>query len=306
MELFELNKMIRENKTPCKMLFLGEESTLQNMYIKQLAKTLNSNICWSDDYLEIKKLLENNSPLSKLKVFVIRNDNKFLKDETLFENIQIKGNKKLILIFDKVDMRKKFFTKYVDLTCKFEKMTNYQLKNEIRKKLPNLNDDNCEILIQLVSNDYGRLLLEMEKIKILNSTFQDLEINQLFKEVILKEQIIFQECSDTSWELIDSILIKDRKKAHRLYMELKEYNDEPLPLLALIYNNFKNLLLLKSNKDGLNISSFQKNKLLKYINNFNSNTLIDYLFKIQEIERGIKTGKIDVDNAIDYLLVSIL
>lgn len=307
MELQELKKSIKDNKILSNygniIIFLGEETMLQNIYCKQIAKVMNSSIIFEENYINIKKQVENNSPLNNVKVFVIRNNNQ-LADEDLFNKLKlnIAPGKLLILIFDKVDKRKCFWKTYSNITCEFEKMTDSQLSKLIQKQI-GLKDDYCKMLCKLVSNDYGRLLLEMNKLEILKN-IQDEDIDSIFRKA-LRDNLIYQECSDTSFELLDNLLIKNSKNSYNLLKELKEFDSDPFKVLGLIYSNFKSLLLLKSSRE-LNISPYIKKKLLSVIDNFTVNEILNILNLILEIEQGIKSGKIDTNIALEYLLAKVL
>lgn len=315
MEIQELKAAIKSNELFSKfgnlIIFTGEESTLQTLYCKQIAKAIKGGICFCDnDYLSIKKSLANNSPLNPVKVYVIHDSSQFLKNEDLLEIAKhnIAEGKILILIFHKIDKRKSFFKDNKNIICEFEKMTTNQLCNIIKKQLPDLSNSNCEIFCQLVNNDYGRLLLELDKLKILEDRSESYQLPITTDNIFLnalKENLIYQEISDTSFELLDAILEKNSKKAFTLLDELRHFETDSFKVLGLVYSNLKNMLLINSGAN-LNINSFVKSKLLKAKNNFSITQLIRGLKEILNIEQGIKSGKIDNDMALEYMLIKLL
>lgn len=294
------------------IIFTGGESVLQNTYCKQIAKVMKTNIVFADDdYLSIKKQIEHNSPLYNSGVYVIRNSTQLVSSEELFKQAKsnIASGKLLILIFDKVDKRKSFFKDNENITCEFNKMTYPQLSRIIKQRI-NLNENNCKILCELVNYDYGRLLLELDKIMIVKldcdeKTGDDYSDDEIFSNLVLKENLIYQECSDTSFELIDAIITKNIKKSFELLAELKEWDDDPFKVMGLIYSYLKNILLLKSS-DNINISGFIKGKLKPNLARFSVDELIKDLDVILTTEQGIKSGKIESSMALDYVLTKVL
>lgn len=296
------------NRYGNKLIFIGEETYLQSFYIKQLAKKTKSKITFADDYLNIKRVLTINTMMDNSGIFVIRNSTQFIKNEDLFKNLVVAKGKYLILIFDKLDKRKSFFKENQNVICEFEKMTNGQLTKVIHKYLPNLGEKNCQLFNELIGRDYGRLLLEMDKLKTVDEvskqkgeTFED---DDLF-ELALREGLIYKEISDTSFQLADSILNHDIISTFNNLQELKRIDDDAFKLIGLLYSNFKNLLLYKNNRN-INIPPFQKAKFSKIINRYNDESIIIKLDTLRETEQGIKTGKVDAEMALDYLVINLL
>lgn len=291
-----------------KLIFVGDETFLQSSYIKKLADITKSKITYADDFLEIKKRLTTNTMMDNSGVFVIKNSTQFIKNEDLFKNLIIPKGKYLILIFDKLDKRKPFYKENLDVICEFEKMTEAQLTKIIKKKFTGLSDTNCATLCSLVGNDYGRLLLEMEKLSIFfykaEETGYDATSDELFI-IALNDGLIYQEISDVSFKLVDDVLARNKKEAFYDVKEIQRAGEDSFKVMALLYSYFKNLLLLKSDRN-CNINSFTKSKLNKFLNAYSSGTIINKLSKIQWVEQGIKSGKIDAELALDYLIIELV
>lgn len=290
-----------------KLIFIGEENFLENLYLKQLAKKTKSKLIFADDFLDIKKRLTTNTVFDNSGIFIIRNSTQFLKNDELFSNLVVPKGKYLILIFDKVDKRKSFFKDNANVTCEFEKMTTAQLTSIIQKSFL-LNQTNCEKLCYLVGNDYGRLLLEIDKLKIMDVIGQmqgnDLSADELF-DIALNEGLIYQEVNDVSFQIVDSILEKDTEKTFYYLQELKRVDDDAFKLLGLIYSYYKNLLLIKCNPN-ININRFVKGKLSRFVNKYSANEIIDKMTVIQDIEQGIKSGKVESDMALDVMIINLI
>lgn len=306
MTIPELKQSIQEDtlnfKYGSKLIFTGEETYLQNTYIKQIAKVTKSKLIFADDYLQIKRRLTTNTMLDKSGVFVIRNSSQFVKNENLFKELIVAEGKTLILIFDKLDKRGVFYKENQENICNFEKMTAVQLTRIIHKTLKDLSTDNCELLCELVQNDYGRLLLELDKLNILKN--DNIDDDTLFSKA-LKEGIIYREITDTTFEIVDNLLAGVVKPSLELLRDLKQIDNDAFKLMGLLYNNYKNMLLLKCNPN-ININNFIKNKLLNLGKNYTPNFIIKKMKLIQNTEQGIKSGKIDAEMALDYLVINLL
>lgn len=288
-----------------KLIFIGEESFLENLYLRQLARKTNSKLIFADDFLDIKKKLTSNTAFDKSGIFVIRNSTQFLKNEDLFENVNVPKGKYLILIFDKFDKRKAFFKENENITCEFEKMTTAQLTNIIQKRIA-LNELDCKYLCELIDNDYGRLLLELDKLSIYFKLDKYSNISNVEKfNLALKDSLIYQEINDVSFDLTYSIIEKNIVNSLGYLQELKRSDNDAFKILGLIYSSYKNLLLLKCNPN-VNINRYTKNNLSKYLNKYNAQEIINQLSIIQEVEQGIKSGKVESDMALDVLIIRLL
>ena len=297
-----------------KLIFTGEDSYLQKLYINQIAKKNNCKLIYADNYLEIKKQLTTTTKLEPSKLFVIRNSSDLINIE-LFSQVIPAKNKWLILIFDKIDKRSSFFKETENITCNFEKMTEAQLLHIIRKNyksLEGLSDENCYRIIDLVNKDYGRLLLELDKLKIIlpivdiesQENGYDGTTDELF-EFLIRDGLIHQDIDNNIFNLVDAILFKDYKNIHTLHKIAKNGEFDVFALMGLLYSNYKNTLLYMCSND-VNLSGFIKNKINQFKSKYNINELVYKLKVIQELEQGIKTGKVDSVIADEILLIRLL
>lgn len=303
MELFELKAMIKEGFVDKRiLLFTGEETTLQSVYINEIVKKNNQTKTYSDDLVSIINKLGNKQYNGKGTCYVIRNCKDFQKNEDLWQSLssRISSSNFIIFIYDNIDKRSKFYKDLKDITVDFEKMTTAQLTNVLTKKY-NLNEENAIKLTELCNNDYGRILLELDKLKCLTITR---DINEVFIEAI-ENDLIYQEINDTSFKLVDAILGFRYKDTFQLLNELKRFEDAPLKLIGLLYSSFKNLLMLYS-KEKPNINYYIMQQLSKHKGQHNPEELIDKLRFIQKIESGIKLGEVEMEFSLDYLIVNLL
>lgn len=303
------------NKYGSKLVFTGEDSYLQKLYINQIAKINKAKLIYAESYLDIKRSLTTTTMMDKNTLFVIRNTNEFNSNIELFNQVIPAKNKWLILIYDKMDKRSSFFKEVEKITCNFEKMTDEQLLHIIRKNyksLEGLSDNNCYRIIDLVNKDYGRLLLELDKLKIIlpiidviaQEKGNDSTTDELF-EFLMNDGLIHQDIDNNVFNLVDAILNKQYINIHILHKNAKNGEFDIFSLMGLLYTNYKNTLLYKCSKD-VNLSGFIKNKISAFMGKYTVPELISKLQIIQEMEQGIKTGKVDSLIADEILLIRLL
>lgn len=286
-----------------KLIFTGEETCLQDLYINELAKKEKAKIIYADSILDIKKSLLANTMMDRNKIFVVRNSNEFIKNSELFKELTPPMNKYLILIYDKVDKRSNFFKDNEKVICNFEKMTTTQLIRIVNKYLPDLKEDNCNYLVEMLNKDYGRLLLEIDKLVVLQK-INNKNINELFLDAI-EEGLIHQDIDSSIFDLVEAILNKNIVLSQNLLKSAKMGEFDIFSLMGLLYSNYKNLLLMKCSKD-VNLSYYIKTKLQKFINLYRVKQLVDKMEIIINIEQGIKSGKIDSEIADEILVLKLL
>ena len=115
---------------------------------------------------------------------------------------------------------------------------------------------------------------------------------------------------DAIFDFVSSILSRSRK-CFELWNECKLVGEAVLPILSVLYNNAKAVLQVQQchNKDVskfTGLTSFQIFNAKKYVGKYTDDELIDMLLRIRKCEKGIKTGTIEEQYVIDYLLVSTL
>ena len=97
-----------------------------------------------------------------------------------------------------------------------------------------------------------------------------------------------------------------------MWQELKQINDSPLGLISLLYTNLKSMLLVKWAGNGDKISDrtgltpFQVKLAKEKGNKYTVQELEQAIKLIRNTEKGIKTGNIETELAVDYILVNIL
>ena len=289
------------NNTPDKFyIFTGPEWKIQWIYIKKMEEAFGKAYKYIDSISSIYSKLTNRSFISQSYIYVVRDDNDLLNDEKLQDKIEsILQDNILILLLTNPDKRTKFYKKYKDKVCEFDYLVPDVLSKYIQKEI-NLSKTNCDKLMEVCEYDYGRCLLEIDKIKRSEKTFTEL----------LDEGTIYTPPKDAIFDFVDAIL--DCKiEAFNLYEQCKAVNEATMVILSVLYNNTKATLQVQSYKGndiqkatGLNY--YQVNNAKNHANKRRNSELI-YIMKLcQRCQEGIVKGTMEEEFVVDYILGEIM
>lgn len=312
MDISSLKSQIKLKSVPSFLIFAGEEWKVQEIYIKQIAKAMNREIKRIDSIADIYSNLKNKSFVQKSYVYVVRDDKELMANEKLQQQINngLLADNILILILTTIDKRTRFFKSYNAQICVFEKLSNNLLKKYIKAEIK-LSERNIQRLIDICESDYGRILLEIDKIKRYALEYGDFEKPDHSFEVLLATGTIYQPPYDAIFDLVDAILDRKVNKAFDLLRQAYDIGEATLVMLTVLYNNAKAVLQVQTYQ-GNNLSKatgltpFQIHSAKKHVGKYDDNFLIYIVELIQKIEKGIKTGKMEDEFAMQYLLCHIL
>jgi hypothetical protein len=162
----EIKSQIKSKQLKDFYIFTGEEWQVQRIYIRQIAKVKSYEVKYIDSITDIYASLQNKSFVSKNYVYVAIDDKELQTSEKLQAKINggLLGGNIFILILTSLDKRLKFYKQYKDIICEFESLQENILIKYIQKEI-DLSTDNCKKLIEVCEGSYGRILLEIDKIR---------------------------------------------------------------------------------------------------------------------------------------------
>lgn len=320
MDVSSLKSQIKLKTVPSFLIFAGEEWKVQEIYINQIAKAMKKEVRRIDSIADIYSSLKNKSFVQKSYVYVVRDDKELMANEKLQQQINngLLADNILILILTTIDKRTRFFKAYNAQICVFEKLTNNLLSKYANAEI-NLSERNIQRLIDICESDYGRILLEIDKIKKyaeheLDAPFtQDVvhwQPNDVFEKLV-EDGTIYQPPYDAIFDLVDAILDRKVNKSFDLLQQAYDIGEATLVMLTVLYNNAKAVLQVQTYQ-GNNLSKatgltgFQISNAKKHVGKYSDNALIYIVELVQKIEKGIKTGKMEDEFAMQYLLCHIL
>lgn len=314
MELSNLMKCIGENDIPHYLIFFGEEQKIIDMYIEQIKKLYKP--VYSDSVAFVVNQLSKKSLDKSNKVYIVTEDTDYQKAESRWEQIKQQINKSnhiLILRYATLNKKLKFYIQNKSSAVEFAHLQPNILTQYIQKDI-NLSEENCAKLISMCGNDYGRILLEVDKLnQYRQSTFHDtegiyeVECDEAF-DILLKQGAIYSEIGDITFELTDAILGGYSDKAIKILSEAKRKGEPALRIVSILYDGFRNLLSyqsLGSNKKDASqrtgLTGWQIKKCIDLAGGYSISELVRNMLFCQEVEYGIKSGFLDEDISLEYI-----
>lgn len=312
MKLHELKEQLVRKTVQPLYVFTGEELAIMDVYIQKIVSTSNSTPKRVDSVRSIFSKLQNTSFISKPTCYIIRDDKEYLSQEKVWAEMSSGkhlGNNIIILVYTTLDKRGKFYKQHSEQIVEFEKLTPEVLIKYVKKEI-DLKDNTAALLVDLCDNNYSRILLECDKIKHL-AAVRKCDCETAFRYAIT-EKVIYKSPKDVIFNFIDTVCKRQIDSTYELLNELIAINESPLAIISLLYNNFRAMLLVQSAQGQPEISKvtgltpFQVKLAKEKGNNYSIAELVNAIKVIRNTERGIKTGNIEQDMAVDYILINLL
>ena len=311
MEITALKQQIKTNKLQSMYIFTGPEWKVQQIYVDQIAKVSGKQKKYVEDIKTVFSTLKGNSFIKQPFVYILRDDKTILTDEKVQEKLfTVLGDNTLILIFTSLDKRTKFYKKYNNDICVFEQLKSNILKKYIRQAI-DISDVNCDRLMEICENDYGRCLLEIDKIMRYTNYLGPAKMENGVFEKLLKDGTIYKPPYDAIFDFVDAVLKRKVKTAFNLLYQSYAVGEATMVILSVLYNNAKQVLQVQtcSSKDvskSTGLTAWQIKCAQERINQYTEDELMYMLHLIQKCECGIKSGKIEETVAVEYILVHVL
>ena len=317
MELVELMKRITEKNIPHFLILYGEEQKIIDIYIQNIVKSVEGKRIVVDNVSQAIKGSGKKSLDKSIKVYVATEDTAFLTKDESWENVRKSMHKNyLILRYHSLDKRSAFVKKNQQNIVEFSHLSDEVLQQYIYRDLPDLCEKNASKLISYCNNDYGRILLEVDKIKQYHEYIacltNGISIDDCFEELD-RQGLFHKEIGDITFELTDAVLGGYTELSVKKLDEAKRKGEPAMMIASILYNGFRNLLAyqgLGSNKQGAvertGLSKGDIWRCSKNVGGYSIEEVKRNMLICQNIESGIKTGSVDEDIALEYLVLSCL
>ena len=310
MDLSTLKAHIKTQKFDPMYIFTGPEVGVMDIYIKQMAKVRNAVVTRLDSIEDLAKKMHKGSMLKNAQIYILRDSKEFIQDNELALKITQKNaltGEPLILIYTAIDKRSKFYKTFQDSIIEFQPMKPEILKKYIQKEIQ-LSDGAYDKLIEVCESDYSRILLEVDKIKRYCEATKNIPESAF--GTLMKARAIFQPPKDAVFDFVDAVLKGKKDLAFYLLKSSYEYGEATMVLLSNLYNSTKQLLQVQSFKgdgkitEATGLTPFQV-KLANERKGRNSTGDLIYLLRlVRDTEKGIKTGAIEEQMAMPYILAN--
>lgn len=314
MELSKLMQHLsRGEGLPHYMIWYGEEQKIIDMYldrIKTFYKPVHcESVAFVVNQLRVKSLDKSN------KIYIVTEDDDYRKNEQAWQNVKEMLNKSkhiLLLRYASVNKKLKFYTQQKESFTEFVHLQPDILIQYIQKDI-NLSDSNCEKLITMCGNDYGRILLEVDKInQYLDRKRKDIFPNDAFS-ILCEQGAIYSEIGDITFELTNAVLGGYPDKAIQKLDEAKRKGEPTLRIISILYGGFRNLVsynaLGKDKKDAgkrTGLTDWQIKQCMDLNGGYSMKELIRNMMLCQKVESGIKQGTIEEEIALEYVILGCL
>ena len=317
--------------------FIGGKKQREFKYFEILEKIRKENVGISESFFDVdlkenEQFLEKiniNSIFSSQELVVLKRAEKLKNIEEILKyiaNLEI-VNKEIIIDYDKEDG--KFGAKLKKLLDELEKnrkmkvfLFQKETEEEIRAYIVNelgINGRDLALLLEMIGNNPFKVRNEVEKIKVfLNGEKFDIE---KIKNVVSVEK------EYRIYEMTRNILLNNPADVMRYLEQKKEY----MGILYSLYSELETMYKISSlkkrgRKFSRNYNAFKMEfeeikevfksnnripnsyvifKKLELEQNYTNLNLKKLVFRCWEIEREIKTGKIEMETGVEILIMEI-
>lgn len=311
MTITDIKRNFITNEHPNLYILFGEEYAVINIYIEKISGAFDS-VKDGQTFSAVKKRFTGRSLFQTGKdLYILRDDDELLNSENDWKTLlkRLKENDIYVIAkYGKLDQRSKFYKTFSDNACEFTFMTPDIISKHIKNQIK-LADSCCDYLIDAFRCDYGRILLELDKVKH-TMEYYNLSPNDAFK-LCYNSNVFYEEPEDVLFSLVDSIMTRNVKLSYELLDELKRRGDNPIGALSILHNTVKAVLQVQSlnkKKDitkATGLTQYQVNAAFKYLNRYTDKELIRFMKYLRYCDKSIKDGTIDASMVLDFVFVNI-
>lgn len=322
MKLSDLQKQIVSKDIDRVLLLFGEEVAIMDIYLDKIYKITGADVFRFDTVKEAyAKLVQRRITAGGSRVFIVRDDKDFLKADKEWGKVFKAAENStdyFILVYATMDRRSKFYKQNQDKLCEFEKLSSSVLATYIDKLLPGMTKYQKETFAEVCECNYSRILLEADKVKHFAQTLDsrtpgyNISYGDCF-EKLLHLGVIYRPIGDITFFFTDAILTRNYKDTAKYLAQAKASGESEILTLSVLYNGFKQILMVQGlGKDQsepckrTGLTPWQVKMSKEKQGHYSIAELINALKVIRFVEKGIKTGEIDSDVAVEYVIVNIM
>lgn len=322
MKLHELQKQIISKELDKVYVFTGEEIGIMDVYLDKIYSVVGCDVVRMDSVQESYAKMTQRRISGAPRCFVVRDDKEFLKQDKIWGTVFSLADKSpdyLILVYSSMDKRSKFYKQNTEMLTEFEKLSPEMLAKYIRKELPGMKERDACKLAEICECNYSRILLECDKIRQYVAAQKrkvpfavDINYGAALKTLV-EQGVIFQPIGDITFKFTDAILTRDYKNTSRYLREARQKGESEIMVLSILYNGFKQILMVQGlgrnqsepvKRTGL--TPWQVKMAKEKQGHYSISELIEALKIVRFVEKGIKTGQIDADVSLEYVIVNIM
>lgn len=245
--------------------------------------------------------------MDKKRLVIVKNIQK-LKESDISKLVEYAKNpiEETVLILEEM-VGANIFSKVPAEKIVCNKLTETKLKDYIVKELESsgktINEEAVSALIEFCSRDMLRIQNELFKLKFIKSSNIDFEI---IKKYVNKND------DYSIFEISTALTYGQGDKAINLIHKMLESLEFPV-ILGLISSHFRRMLYSVISEGSeeeiatkLGVKSFAVKRAKTLAKNLSSKQIVDICNLILEIDYGIKSGKMNIENSLYFMVFSII
>lgn len=309
MDIKELKQELLDKKLRSSYIFTGQELAIQDIYVDKICEISGLQKVVLDTLKTVYSRLGARTIIkTPPKVYVIRDDELYQKDEKVWDKViegSNQGKNIIILKYTDINKRSEFYKKHEPILTQFDFVGSSQLSNRVQA-LTKWPIQYCQDLVKLCGCNYGRIQHELENLEILCKV-NNYSMNTAYLEA-KKHNMIHEEIGDIIFDFTNSVVERNVTKAYTLLDKIKKTTEGPVKVLSVLYNSFRNVMIVQSTpqnqrtEEVLGLSKGQIYVTSLKCDRYSIFDIVSIVKLIQKIESGIKTGEVDQNISLDYLL----
>lgn len=328
MELHDLQKQIVQGTLDNIYIFTGEEVGIMDVYIDRLQQVTGSTKIRLDAVQDVYSSITKRRITNDARCYIVRDDKEYMQNEKAWPRVRdlVSGSPHfLILVFTTLDKRSKFYKRNKEDIVEFAKLSSKILAGYVQKELPGITTREATQLAEICECDYSRILMECDKVRhyahaahgqqgleAVGTSTAEYNYSEAFNTLV-SQGIIFQPIGDITFKLTDSILTRNFPNASRYLSQARRKQEPTILVLSVLYNGFKQILMVQGlgpdrrdvvKRTGL--TAWQVRMATDKKGYYTIPELVDALKVIRYVEKGIKTGQIDDDISLEYVIANIM
>ena len=242
----------------------------------------------------------------ELKIVLVKNISKLSEnDKKILENyLKNPVLSTILVVFDYYDKFLQFKEMSTFVDCKrFDKNTAMGfIVRELEKRGKQISLDGCSQLVELCNGYLTRIVCELDKL-----AYYDLNETRITQKLV--DEMVTKDNEYVVYELTEALGTKNADKA----IQMLELMKKEQGMIGLITNHFRRLFFIstsmiddKSLASLLGVKEYAISKQRAQIKNFSKIQLKKIYSLLEEIDFSVKSGEFLQENALYYLVLSIL
>lgn len=326
MKLHELQQQIISKSLDKLFIFYGEEVGIMDVYLNKIYSSISADVVKVETVQEAYTKMSQKKLAGGPRCFVVRDDKDFFKNDKVWNKVFSLVNSSsdfLILVYSSMDKRSKFYKQNTDKLTEFAKLSPEMLAKYIQKELNDISTQSALKLAEVCECNYNRIMLECDKIKcyvhgyasdLLGDGLYDssMTYDKAFNN-LLRAGIIYQPIGDITFKFTDAILTRNFSETAEYLRKARLKGEPEIMVLSVLYNGFKQILMVQGlGKDQsepvkrTGLTAWQVKMAKEKQGHYTISELINALKVIRFAEKAIKTGQLDAEVSLEYVIANIM